>query len=529
MPARPRAVFLTLFALLAWQLWSQTRQDEAWSPRLILEILDAATGQPTAARFTVTAKGQEHEPRWVGTHGLRYVSVHVSKKQTYIVTAARGTGPVEVPLPPGAERVRIDIAKGFDYFPLSLQAKVEGDPVRLTARLKRWNRLHEDGWRAADAHLHYDRPSPEADRDWFHLMAADGLDFAQFMLLKGGMVPGVWARQYAYGRHGEHSNRRQTIIPGMEYRDRLQGHVLLFGSSEVIPPIMAGTPEAPHNWPTFFDVLERARRGGALVGPAHGGTLSRSPTAVADALLGAVDFWEIGNAHLWELEDWYKLMNIGVILPPMAGTDLPNNPYRDPWQPFLGSMRTYTRTGVATGSDVWNDIVRRGEVFVTSGPLIELSVNGEGPGGTVRLPSGGGEVTVKARLESPRSLDNLEIIRNDEAPEVAEGSKKGAEVNQIVIERKLQFQKSGWIAARGRGGPIEAISQHEVAHTAAVRVLVGDEPIRSEQTVSELLSRLHHQKQFYASNGSYPDPAARAKMLEIFDRAAERLQSAQAP
>jgi hypothetical protein len=233
----------------------------------------------------------------------------------------------------------------FDYAPVSMPICVSGSEVVETVRLRRWNTLVEEGWRAADAHLHYDRPDPEADRDWFHMLAADGLALGQFMVLKGGMVPGVWAQQYAYGRFGEHFQRGRTLVPGMEFRDRLQGHILLFGADEVIEPITAGTPEAPHNWPRFVDMLDRARRGNALVGPAHGGTLSRSPMAIADALLGRVDFWKIGNAHLWAIEDWYRLMNVGLILPPVAGTDLPDNPDRESWQPFLGSMRMYAKTG----------------------------------------------------------------------------------------------------------------------------------------------------------------------------------------
>jgi hypothetical protein len=49
--------------------------------------------------------------------------------------------------------------------------------------------MREEGWRAADPHLHYERVEAAADRDWFHAMDGDGLTHAQFMVLKGGMAP----------------------------------------------------------------------------------------------------------------------------------------------------------------------------------------------------------------------------------------------------------------------------------------------------------------------------------------------------
>ena len=511
-----RAAPLGLFALLVWQAWAQTNSDAEWSPRLLLTIIDAETRAPTAARFSIEADGKAYEPRWVGTHGLRYASVHVSKKQTFVVTYARGTGEVEIPLPPYAKRVKVTVAKGFDYRPAVIEADVDGDPVRMEARLERWHELREDGWRSAETHLHYDRPESSADRDWFHMMAGDDLSLAQFMVLKGGMVPGIWAQQYDYGRAGVASNGSSSIVPGEEYRDRMQGHLLLFGLGEVIQPIMAGVRDDPHNWPAFADVLQRARDLGGLVGPAHGGTLSESPTAVADALLGKVDFWEIGNTHLWALDDWYRLMNVGVVLPPIGGTDLPNNPYREPWQPFLGEMRTYLRSSEAHTQEGWRAALRRGDVFVTSGPVALLSVNGESPGAVVQLPADGGEVMVEVQLASPRKLEALELVVNGDVRATAASGD-----GRFVLRERLRVDRSSWIAARGRGAAIPALGQQEVAHTGAVQVLVGDGPLWDEATAVELRNRLTEQRNLYAGKGKYPSEAARARMVDLLRAAAE--------
>jgi hypothetical protein len=500
-------------------VWAQVRSDPEWSPRLILRVVDGETDKLTAARFSLVVDGQEHEPRWIGPHGLRFVSVHVSKRQTFVATYARGTGPVEAPLRPGAKRLEVRVAKGLDYIPVKVETAVESDPVHVKVVLRRWNKLREEGWRAADPHLHYDRVEREGDRDWFDVMEGDGLTYAQFLVLKGGMVPGVWAQQFAYGKRGEGTDGERWIVPGEEYRDHMQGHLLLYGLSEVIQPIMAGTSESPENWPAFADVLKRARQLGGMVGAAHGATLGRSPTGVADALLGALDFMEIGNLFLWEPErNWYRLLNCGYILPPTAGSDLPNVPYRDWWQPFLGSIRTYVKVGNARGPAAWTEAVKRGAVFVTSGPVIRVRVNGAGPGGKVELPPGGGEVTVEAELSSPRELQRLEVVKNGKVVAAA-----GPGGKRLEIRTKLRLQESCWLAARGAGAHIEAMDREAVAHTGAVPVLVGGKRIWSAETADEMVKELRQQKEFYREKGRYEQEEHRRRMLEIFDRAVEEL------
>ncbi len=506
-------------ALLGLMVWAQQQSEGEWSPRLILDVVDAETGKPTAARFSLSIDGVEHAPSWVGPHGWRFVSVHVSKRQTFVVTYTRGTGPVEIPLRPGARSVEIGVVKGFDYVPVRQTTAIDRESTPVRVEMRRWNRLEEEGWRAADPHLHYDRIRPEGDPDWLDAMSGDGLTHAQFLVLKGGMAPGVWANQFAYGRRGEGTRDEKIIVAGEEYRDQLQGHLLLFGLGDIIHPIMAGTAESPHNWPPSVDVLNRSRQSGGIAGAAHGGTLGQSPTVIADALLGALDFMELGNLFLWQPEkNWYPLLNCGYILPPTAGSDLPNVPYRDWWQPFLGSIRTYVKTAGAKGSGAWNAALKRGDVFVSSGPLVRISVNQAGPGGRIELPPGGGEVEVHAVLESLRPMRNLELIQNGQVVASAGPGEK-----RLEIRTKLRIGSSSWLAARGTGAPLPAMKQDEVAHTGAVQVIAGGRRIWASQEAARLSKALAQQKEFYRGAGRYAREQDRQAMLAIFDRAMEEL------
>jgi hypothetical protein len=60
----------------------------------------------------------------------------------------------------------------------------------------------------------------------------------------------------------------------------------------------------------------------------------------------------------------------------------------------------YVRTGEQRGYPAWKRTVRRGEVFVTSGPLITFRVSGAGPGGRLDLPGSG-----KVRIQADTSIE----------------------------------------------------------------------------------------------------------------------------
>ncbi len=504
------------------------------APILKFEIREAETGELTAARFSLLVNGVPFAAERVNRNAFRFLSVHESKQQVFVATYARGTGRVEVNLPAAASTVELRIAKGFEYLPVQKTFSSDQLDVSHTVRLQRWTNLPARGWVAADAHLHYDRFSSRANQLWFEMMKGDDLASAHFMFLKGGKVPGEWARQYGYGRKGEAVDGQRLITAGMEYRDSAQGHINLLGMPEIVQPIMAGTGGLP-NYPTLKSVLERARNLGGLSGVAHGGSLGGKATVILDAILGAPDFIEIGNSHLFSLENWYRLMNCGFIYPPAAGTDLPNYPERDWWQPFLGGMRMYVKVGDERGFNSFKESVRAGRVFVSSGPIISLSVNGQEPGSRIRLPAKGGEVLVEAELASPRALHAFQLIQNGGSISTRVVATTNGIVSRWKIRQRLQITNSCWLAVRGEGIPIISLKRamlppvpwhrsDEAAHTAAVTIQVGDQPIWSGADAHHLMAGLELQKKFYATQARFEKPEHRAEMQDLFESAIERLR-----
>ena len=514
-------------------------RDPTAQPILRLAITNDSGGQFTPARFSLIVDGRPYFPEKLNSHGLRFKSVHEAKKQTYVVLYSRGTGSVELSLPRGAKRIRVAVAKGFEFRPASQNHDVNNGIVVVNVALRRWTNQPDQGWSAADAHVHYDRLNRAGDRDWLTMLAGDGLTQAHFMVLKGGKVPGIWARQYEYGINGEASDGERLIRSGEEYRDSAQGHINLLGLNEIIEPISTGGlghPPVPVNYPPLKDVLEQTRRLNGLAGVAHGGSLGRHPTAIVDSVLNAVDFFEIGNAHLYSLDLWYRLMNCGFNLPPAAGTDLPNFPARDPWQPFLGSMRMYVKTNGSPDFESWKRAVTAGHVYVTSGPILSVNVNGVGPGGVVRLPASGGEVRIDAELATPIGLRSFELVRMGDTVGTDVKKTQDGDVIRWRIRKRLQVRKSCWLAVRGEGLSIESIrsamrqkeswfKSDTVAHSAAIRVVVGDQPIRSSEDAEYLTSMLRRQQEYYRTSGRYAQGKHRLRVLDTFEQAITELES----
>ncbi len=508
---------------------------------LQLTVLDDESGEPTAARFTLQVDGSDYVPEETGSNGIRLLSIHTRKRQYYPVTYARGTGPVYIPLPEDAARVTVQVAKGFEYVPARKSARLKKGRAEVTVRLRRWINLEKEGWQATDEHVHFDRLDAGRDQDWLTMMEGDGLGALHVMTLEGANLPDVWARQFAYGRDGEAFDGTRFIRPGEEFRNADQGHYNLLGISRLIEPISTGRMLGgeDRHWPPSSVVLNNARELGGIGGVAHGGAFGARHTAVLDTVLGNMDFFEIFNPGRYKTDLWYRMLNAGYLLSPAGGTDLPNSPQRAWWQPFLGSVRCYVQVGVSRNFESWKKSFREGRVFVTTGPVIRLSVDGREPGGTLRLAKGR-EVEIEAELLSLHRPKRLMILFNGKIIESSQRISRSGSALSIRLRRRLRIEESGWLAAQGAAAPAEPIDEFTgrqpmvleaegaepglLAHTGVVRVLVGEQPIGRSGELEALIGDLADLKTYYEVQARYPSPKERLQTLDLFEEAMGRLR-----
>ena len=141
-----------------------------------------------------------------------------------------------------------------------------------------------------------------------------------------------------------------------------------------------------------------------------------------------------------------------------AGSDVP-------WGGTVGEARMFAHVGDRPFSaDSWFDAVRRGNTFVTNGPMLELRVDSALPGDTIVLTKDRRlSVRVRAWGDARRVLPSkLELVSQGEVIARAEASKGE---HELKIDLDLNGGHGFWIAARADG------TDGSRAHTTPIYVV----------------------------------------------------------
>jgi hypothetical protein len=146
---------------------------------------------------------------------------------------------------------------------------------------------------------------------------------------------------------------------------------------------------------------------------------------------------------------------------------------------LVGSARTYVHTGErGLDLDGFFEQLRKGHAFVSTGPLVELTINRRIAGEEVRLPAGGGEVEVSARVRSITPVTAASLVFNGE---VVDKVTLAADRLSADYTKTLKVSRSGWYHLRVEGTESERFpldTSFAQAFTNPVWITVGDQPVR---------------------------------------------------
>jgi hypothetical protein len=341
----------------------------------------------------------------------------------------------------------------------------------VTVLLARYVDLPARGWYSGESHLHLQRDRVADAEVWTHV-AAEDLHIAH--LLEMGNIMGTYFKQPAWGKQGRFERDDVALVSGQEDpRTVARGHTIHWN-------VDRHTHFERGAFFQYHHVFERTRRGGAITGYAHHGELFNGRRGLAvDVPFGLVDFIEVLQGGRIALETWYNFLNLGFRVLPVAGADWP---YFGPTLP--GVERTYVNIAGAFNIDSWLEGFRRGRVYVTNGPFLELTVNGRPIGSELRVHRGATleiEATAQMNPDVDR-LDRLElVVLGDVArQEIARGQ------DRVRLSTTLTADRSVWLAVRAYGSHQEA-QFTTVAHSAPIYVVVDNEPTWKAAAVEELV------------------------------------------
>jgi hypothetical protein len=324
-------------------------------------------------------------------------------------------------------------------------------------------------WVTGDTHVHFLAPSTallQARAEGInavHLLATSWGDHHTSLTDIGGDL--------------EDAEREHAVWVGSENRQNMLGHVGIVGTRRpVLPFTSGGPPEGPIGAPVTHlvaDWLLRCRELGGLAIGAH----FPLPMAevMADIEAGLLDAVEMQCFDLAlespPIREWYRCLDAGYRLPLVAGTDKMSAAVP------LGQVRTWARLEDETPLTFagWAAAVRAGRTFVTSGPVLELRVEGREPGDSLSVPAGTLlEVELVARAAQPL-ISALEVVQDGRLV-LAESSPEP--VAEIRLRDRVRADRSGWLAGRSRSPYAigSAFATAMAAHTSPVYLEVAGRP-----------------------------------------------------
>jgi len=477
-----------------------------------IRVVDAATKRPVVARIALKEdRGKFHAPPGSLHRSLRGVT------HFYCDQAAEWTVP--------AGSYRLKGYRGPEYRAAFREVTVEAGQTReVTVELERWVHMAKTGWFSGELHIHanygygawFNTPAT-----MFRQCAGEDLNVCNFMVANSD-ADVVYDRPFFRGGPDPLSTPETILYWNQEFRSTVWGHMTLVNLRQVVEPVFtgfAGTTN-PWDWPSNADVADRTHWQKGVVNYTHVSQAedwSKTPYAAKaipiDVALGKVDTLDINNSWVASVPLWYRLLNCGFRIPATAGTDVFLNRIGSN---LPGGDRVYVRLDGSLTYEDWIEKLKAGRSFVTSGPILEFTVDGSESGAVLKL----GEkpaVRVKAKARSQFPLAKAEVVYNGKVVATATLSDDRL---TATVDQDVTLDRGGWVAFRASGpGTADTATSALNAHTNPVYIEAGGAPYRSADEARAFLKWVDQFELLLRARNRFPTPKHRELAQEQLDTA----------
>lgn len=490
-----------------------------------VRVIDDSTGKPTPVRVHFSGSHGEYlapyghhsqpNPNWFEDFGADLVVG--GRNFAYV------PGEFTTDLPTGD--VYLELSKGFEYEPVRRKVRIKRGQKQLDLSITRWKDLRSEGWVTADTHVHFLSPQTA----WLEAQC-EGVNVVN-------LLASQWGRLFTNvgdytGRVGQIED--DTIVyVGTENRNHMLGHMSMLGTEGLpVYPMCGGGPS--ESWvgdPDYLTLTDWAgmnkERGGVVIRPHFpmcGNT--EDPVAIIRGLVDGLELrvggtfgqdlpdWYAGPG--FAVQEWYRYLNCGYRVAAVGGTD------KMAATSAVGWLRTYAKIdpNEPFTYESWAAAVRAGRTTTTTGPLMDLQVDGREIGDTIALPAGGGTVEVRAVAQSIAPLGSLEIVCRGtviarEAPAV--GSR------ELSLAAEIPVEDTCWIAARCAGHR-DHPGSYLGAHTSPVYIKCGDTQAFDRAAAQHMLGLVQGGIEYLQELSTAFDDSSRRRMVGIYKETARKLE-----
>jgi hypothetical protein len=203
-----------------------------------------------------------------------------------------------------------------------------------------------------------------------------------------------------------------------------------------------------------------------------------------------------GNAR-WSLDVYFRLLEAGLRIPPSAGSGSGESP--NP----VGYNRAYVHVADKFTYEKFWESLRAGRVFVTNGPLLKPSVEGQLPGHVFQAENGAKlDLQIALTLSTREPISYLEIIKNGKI----EHSISFDTYSKSGKLPPLHFDRSGWFLVRA---VTDLPKTYRFAMTGPYYVQIGPQPRISRGAVQFFVDWVYER----ARQIQLDDPKQRKEVL----------------
>jgi len=453
---------------------------------------DTNEPQPLAARVTVrAANGTWYFPKSASSDGsaIEYrKQVGPNSLEQHVTLSAH---PFVVDVPPG--KYTIIAERGKEYYPFQREVTVNTESVSVKLPIQRWINMAEKGWYSGDVHAH--RPLSEMP----NLVLAEDLNVGMPLShwvteadkgpVSGNRITGPQPKAQWIAvdpTHGIYPLNTEYEIFTVGGKPHTLGAVLLLGQSTTtdqgVPPVRR-IAEWAHRDGAFLDLEKHSWAWTPMIVP-----------------LMKPDLFELANNHCWPsqfafhswtldaaaksmhletndqgftergwidfgMKSYYAYLNCGFRMMPSAGTGSGVHPVP------LGFGRVYVHLDGDFSYQKWCEGLLAGHSFVTTGPMMQTTFNGQQAGSTFKTEADSHDVHIQGVVSNMMPLERIEILVNGAVvKDVHKLQIQPASRRPVVeqIDETIRVEGTGWVAVRCFEKLIDG--RIRFAHTAPVFV-----------------------------------------------------------
>jgi hypothetical protein len=484
-------------------------RDRQW---MQVTVVDRSTGRPTSARVHFSGPRGEYiapyghhaqvNPNWFEDYGADVV--YQGRNFAYV------QGRFTTDLPVGD--VYVEIWKGFEYRPVRALVRIRPGQKELKLGIGRWKDLRREGWVTADTHVHFISPHTA----WLEGQA-EGVNVVN-------LLASQWGRLFT--NVGDIIGKPNVVegdtivYVGTENRNHMLGHMSMLGTQglPVYPMCCGGVSESYVGDPDFRMMaewaLENRRKGGVVIRPHFPGCgHTEDPVPILKGLVDALEIRSLRGTD-FPTQEWYRYLNCGYRVAVCGGTDKMSA------GTTLGWIRTYAKLDRdrPLTYDAWARAVRAGRTFATTGPVLDLRVEGRGVGDTISMRTGG-TLELSAVAECMEPLGTLEVVLDGRVVAMARGR---GNTRKLAVRDKVRVEGSSWIAARCSGAAGKP-GGFMAAHTSPIYIRCGGSRPFDGPAAEHMLALVEGGIEYLNNLATVYDERSRERMVRLFNEARQEL------